>query len=144
MLPIFRLTKRLLHQPCIGPIPRGGESQLTLDRIDGAASQIDHTLNSQLFPEMKGTFQLEELSQDKTRLTWEVSGSLPDSFFYRLASSNYGQLMSSQLQQSLERMKAVAEKGDNEEDSPASESTPEKPATEPPADADTPTGTTTK
>lgn len=89
--------------------PRGGQSELTLDRLDAVAGEIDQTLQSKIFPPMTGTFKIVPAPDNRVTVTWEVEGSLPNSFFYALAAGNYGEMFKSQLQQSLERLKTVCE-----------------------------------
>lgn len=89
--------------------PRGGQARLTLDQLDGVERTIQHTLHSAIFPPMTGEFQIEDLDGN-SRVTWKVEGSIPESFFYALAAGNYGEMMKIQLQQSLDRLKTVAEK----------------------------------
>ncbi|GEM_PF-1904876 len=93
--------------------PRGGVSILTLDEIDSAVGVVQHSLTSGLFPGMKGTISVEEIAPGKSKVVWTVAGSLPDSLFYRLASSNYGDVFAIQLQQSLDRLKSICEKDVN-------------------------------
>ena len=89
--------------------PRGGQARLTLDQMDGVERTVQHTLHSAIFPPMTGEFQVTE-ADGASQVTWNVEGSIPKSFFYALAAGNYGEMMQGQLQQSLDRLKTVAEK----------------------------------
>lgn len=89
--------------------PRGGQARLTLDQMDGVERTVQHTLHSAIFPPMTGEFQVTE-ADGASQVTWNVEGSIPKSFFYALAAGNYAEMMQGQLQQSLDRLKTVAEK----------------------------------
>jgi hypothetical protein len=85
--------------------PRGGTAQLRLLGADATAGTVDYEFISPIFPPMRGTLTATPTTPTTAKVQWTATGTLPNTFFYRLMSGNYDQSLSIQLQQSLERIK---------------------------------------